>query len=432
MHVLACGLVMSSFCALPAQANPFHIGRFGGIQGNGASHRSPFATYWNPAGLVDVGLTLQLHGMLVGRQASFDRDANLNNVPEELADINAGLSKTNALGVVPAIAFQSGHDLGRWTIGLGIAAFVDRAGRTNWRKNYAAPPMYPGAVDGAQRWSVINTELTLYNLAIGMGVEHVESGVSLGVTWFGTQTTLSTVRARTVNATDDVLIEGHLAEGRILFRDGDAQGYTLVIGTQWQINDHARIGIAWQSPVTYNIKGNSFIQFGEAEETQEPAETSIEVPQGIRSEVSVDAGAMLTFRPALIWNQWSIVENQLATGTRTGEILFRTPRRFKDTLELRLGTDIHLSGSQSLNLLIGYESGATPKDTFEPGLAESNNARFGAGITSQWSETISTHLSFVWQAFDNVTVTDSRQKPTTNGRYTDQRQYLTLDMEVAL
>ena len=192
------------------------------------------------------------------------------------------------------------------------------------------------------------------------------------------------------------------------------------------------MGIAWQSPVTYDIKGNSLIQFGEAGETQEPAETSIQVPQGIRSEVSVDAGALLTFRPALIWNQWSIVESQLATGSRTGEVLFRTPRKFEDTLEIRLGTDIHLTGSQSLNLLLGYESGATPKDTYEPGLAESNNARFGVGMTSQWNETLSTHLSFVWQAFDNVTVTDSLQKPTTNGRYTDQRQYLTLDMEVAL
>ena len=140
-NILTCGILVSCFWSTPAQANPFHIGRFGGIQGNGASHRSPFATYWNPAGLVDVGLGLQLHGMLVGRQASFDRDANLNNVPDELAEINAGLSKTTALGVVPAIAFQSGHDLGGWTIGLGIAAFVDRAGRTNWQKNFAAPPM---------------------------------------------------------------------------------------------------------------------------------------------------------------------------------------------------------------------------------------------------------------------------------------------------
>ena len=97
------------------------------------------------------------------------------------------------------------------------------------------------------------------------------------------------------------------------------------------------------------------------------------MPQSIRSEVRVDADPSLTFRPAIVWNQWSIVKNQIATGSRTGEILFRTPRNFKDTIEVRLGTDVHLTASQSLNLLVGYETGATPRETFEPGLAESDN-----------------------------------------------------------
>ena len=415
-----------------AAANPFHIGRYGGIVGNGATHRSPFATYWNPAGLVEVGFGLQLHGMLVNRQASFNRDAALNAVPEELEGVNSGLAETTALGVVPAIAFQSGHDLGGLTLGLGIAGFIDRAGRTNWKKNYSALPQYPGAIDGAQRWSVINTELTMYNVGIGLGLEHVASGLALGLTWIGTQTHLSTIRARTVNATDEVLIEGHLAEGRVLFRDGEAQGFTLVIGSQWEAHEIVTVGVAWQSPVTYKIEGDSLIQFGEAEETREPAETSIQVPQGLRTEVRIDASPMITLRPAFIWNQWSVVRSQVASGVRTGEILFRTPRNFKDTFEVSLGTDIHFNGYQSLNLMLGYENGATPKQTHEPGLAESDNARFGVGVTSQWTETLSTHLAFVWQAFADVTVTDSIQKPTTNGRYTDQRQFLTLDMEVAL
>ena len=132
-------LIFVTLCGLfpiAATANPFHIGRYGGIVGSGATHRSPFATYWNPAGLVEVGFGLQLHGMLVNRQASFNRDATLNAVPVTLEGVNSGLAETTALGVVPAIAFQSGHDLGGFTLGLGIAGFIDRAGRTNWKKNY--------------------------------------------------------------------------------------------------------------------------------------------------------------------------------------------------------------------------------------------------------------------------------------------------------
>ena len=415
-----------------AFSNPFQIGRFGGIVGSGAAHRSPFSIYWNPAGLVDVGFTLQLHGMMVNRQASYDRDAELNNVPLELEGINSGVGKAGAIGVVPALALQSGHDLGAWTIGLGFAAFADRAGRTNWTKNFAAPTQYPGAVDGPQRWSVINTELTLLSLGVGVAVEHVESALSFGATVFGTQTSLSLLRARTVNSTDEVSLEGHLAEGRVLFRDGEDEGFTFVLGMQWQPTDTVKLGLAWQSAVNYRIKGDALILFGEAEEAREPAESDLEVPQGIRGELSLNLSPLITIRPALSWNQWSIAKSQVATGTRTGEILFRTPRNFVDTYEFKLNTDFQVSDQHALHLLLGVENGATPRDTFEPGLAESTNGRFGGGWTCTWSETLKTHVAFVWQAFANVTVTDSQQAPTTNGRYTDHRQFLTVDMEVSL
>ena len=326
-----------------AFSNPFQIGRFGGIVGSGAAHRSPFSIYWNPAGLVDVGFTLQLHGMMVNRQASYDRDAELNNVPLELEGINSGVGKAGAIGVVPALALQSGHDLGAWTIGLGFAAFADRAGRTNWTKNFAAPTQYPGAVDGPQRWSVINTELTLLSLGVGVAVEHVESALSFGATVFGTQTSLSLLRARTVNSTDEVSLEGHLAEGRVLFRDGEDEGFTFVLGMQWQPTDTVKLGLAWQSAVNYRIKGDALILFGEAEEAREPAESDLEVPQGIRGELSLNLSPLITIRPALSWNQWSIAKSQVATGTRTGEILFRTPRNFVDTYEFKLNTDFQVS-----------------------------------------------------------------------------------------
>ena len=227
-------VVASAVFLIPmnTHANPFHIGKYGGLIGSGATHRSPFAVYWNPAGLVNPGLSLQLHGMLVGRQAEFDRDAALNEVPDDLVGVNSGLAKTTSLGAVPALALQDGHDFNSWQIGIGVAAFVDRAGRTNWDKNLGASSEYPGAVDGPQRWAVINTELTFYNLAVGLGAEHLESGLSLGVSWIGTRVDLATVRARNVNTSDDVLVEGHLAEGRILFRDGEDEGYTLVLGAQ--------------------------------------------------------------------------------------------------------------------------------------------------------------------------------------------------------
>ena len=35
------------FIPMNTHANPFHIGKYGGLIGSGATHRSPFAVYWN-------------------------------------------------------------------------------------------------------------------------------------------------------------------------------------------------------------------------------------------------------------------------------------------------------------------------------------------------------------------------------------------------
>ena len=96
--------------------------------------------------VVRVEFTIAWHTGL--GQAEFDRDAALNEVPDELVGINSGLAKTTSLGAVPAVALQDGHDFNSWQIGIGVAAFVDRAGRTNWDKNLGASSEYPGAVDG--------------------------------------------------------------------------------------------------------------------------------------------------------------------------------------------------------------------------------------------------------------------------------------------
>ena len=82
--------------------------------------------------------------------------------------------------------------------------------------------------------------------------------------------------------------------------------------------------------------------------------------------------------------------------------------------------------------MVGYETGATPQSAHEPGLAESDNGQVGIAASSSWTEGVTTHVSFVWQQFADVTVTNSVQRPTMNGRYNDQRQYLTIDVEFAL
>ena len=64
---------------------------------------------------------------------------------------------------------------------------------------------------------------------------------------------------------------------------------------------------------------------------------------------------------------------------------------------------------------------AAPIEYHEAGLAENDQIEAGLGdlvINRHWYGT------FFWQHFMDRTVTQSLQKPATNGFYTDQRQYL--------
>ena len=131
-------LIIACLCTLTtvASANPFFIGRFGGVTA-GPLNDGAFATYWNPAGLASDGARLQMHLLAVNRHATFDRIAEGNEVPPHLVGVNSGENITGALGVVPSLAFKYGFSKGELDLGLGTMVFIDRAGRTNWRKNLA-------------------------------------------------------------------------------------------------------------------------------------------------------------------------------------------------------------------------------------------------------------------------------------------------------
>ena len=79
-----------------------------------------------------------------------------------------------------------------------------------------------------------------------------------------------------------------------------------------------------------------------------------------------------------------------------------------------------------------FEHGATPVNTFEPGLAESDNWEVGFGASILLTEAVKLAASFTWQQFIDVEVRNSIQQPTMNGYYTDARQYVTFDLEVSL
>lgn len=414
-----------------ANANPFNIGRFGGLEGD-PMNTGPFAIYWNPAALSAPGGRIGLHGLGVLRQASYDRPAE-EGVPPDEAAANSGLSTLSSGGVVPALAGGYGWLLGDFELGVAGGVYIASAGNTDWEKDLAAPDQHPGAVDGPQRWHSMATTMSIVSPSLGLAAKHRPTGLSLGVAPVLNFARLSTVRARTVDKRRRLNDErGQLAEGRILLEDATDTAVTFVAGLRWDATENLAFAVTWHQGTEYQLEGDAFITFGLAEETIEPARINLPVADVLRVGAAVSPLDWLTLRPSLEWGRWSVMDRQIAINRRDKSELIRIERDFSDTFAFLLRGDFHVLPWLDLQVGGGYELGATPQEAHEPGLAESDHWHAGAGAAFAITDNLRLMGSFVWQQFADVTVTDSSQKPDANGTYTDQRQFFTLDLEVRL
>ena len=245
-----------------ASANPFYLGRFSGLR-SGPLDQGPFSVYWNPSNLAVPGFGVQLHALGVLRHATYDRDAEANDVPDELKAVNSGKNEVNGRGVVPSLAMRYGVRTKDWTLGFGLTGFVDRSGVGNWEKTLGAPAEYPGGIDGPQRFSTISTRLVILSTGGGVGFEYRPARIRFGATVVGNFASLSTSRARNPDTSERVVDEaGRLAEGRILVRDSTDETIAFIVGMQWTPADWLDVGLSWHSGVRYRLVGPTAIVFG--------------------------------------------------------------------------------------------------------------------------------------------------------------------------
>lgn len=424
-----------------ASANPFYIGRYRGLLG-GALDDSAFAVYWNPAGLADTQAKVNIDLQLISRQGTFDKFAEENGVLPEEVEANAGYNETGTTGAVPAVAGSFGFALGDFVVGFGGAGYVERAGTTNWKKNLSAPAEYPGAIDGPQRWATINTTLVIFTAAAGFGIEHRPSRISIGVAPQWNYVTLSTIRARNLNR-DERLVQpdGRIKEGRILLEEATTDAFTFVAGLRWDATDDLAVGASFQLGNDYILRGKARIQAADAPEAFARARFPLQVGDVFRATVAWRIIPLITLRPEFEWANWSRMDRQVATNDvdcepsptcARGAVLLAIERDFQDTYTGRLRADFHVEDWLTFHAGFGYETGATPVETHEPGLAENDSFEIGTGVSVVFTEQLALSGSFIWHQFLDQTVHDSVQQPTVNGVYTDQRQYFNLNLEVKL
>jgi hypothetical protein len=413
-----------------ASANPLSLARFGGLRGD-ATYRGAYALYWNPAALADEpGWDLGVDAQLIARQASYDRDAALNHVPDSEVAANAGRATISTVGVAPSVMARWGRRLGAFDVGLGAGAFVESGGSANWDKNFRAPPGAPGALDGPQRWSSISAQLLVVELGLGAGVRHRASGLSLGFTPILAIAQFSTVRARNLDQSEDLVdAAGNPKEGRAFFA-GSGVAFSAILGARWDLGRGFVLGASWQHGARFSLDGDLRVVFGAQAPSSQHARLGLPIADQLRVSAALPATRWLTMRPTFEMAFWSILREHVFASAADGTVLLQIPRDSGDMLAGRLRADARVSGRWQLMFEVGLEKGPTPARTLEPGFGEGSSVQAGVGARVGLTHYVDLSASFLFHYFFPVTVGNSAQRPTANGTYADQRQYLIVDLEV--
>ena len=419
----------SALVAARAQANPLELARFGGLRGDPV-YTGAFALYWNPAALAGPGWDVAADAALIARQASFDRDAALNNVPAEAQAANAGPAHATTVGVVPGVAGRWGRRLRTVALGVGLGVYASEGGAVSWDKNLRAPPQYPGAIDGPQRWASISSQLLVVDVAAGFGIRHLPSGLSFGVAPALSIARFSTTRASNLDRTDDLVdAAGNLKEGRALFQ-GAGLGWSLIVGARWDIGPRWAVAATYQRGARLRIAGDLQLAFGTQAPSVQSAYLKLPIADTVRVGASLRVSRRVTLRPSLEWAIWSFLHQHVFRAAADGTPLLVVERDYGDGVAGRLRADVQLTDRVRLLGSIGVEKSPTPTRTLEPGFGESDSVELGAGAQVALSGFVDLTASFVYQYFLPRTVTDSVQQPLENGAYTEQREYLLVNLEV--
>ena len=407
MKRLAIAVCLCSAGALfdgPAHASGILVTRFGGEQGHPTTD-DPTAIYYNPAGLsLKPGkLRVYLNGILVYRQIGYDRPVNAidnpgTGTPSDATAANSGKASASNVAAIPFIAVAS--DLGIPHFGIGAAFFAPFGGAASFNSNSAfmGNTSYPGAVDGVQRWWVIDgTIQSLYgSLAASYTIPSLH--LSIGAAGNVVISQISTLRARTSDGTDDLVdSQGGLKEGRS-YLNVSGTSFSLGVGAILEpIVDKLWLGLSYQSQPGFGettLTGTIENKFGLSSVKTSPVEVKQSMPDSIHFGARYRPMPTVELRLFGEYDRWSVFTDQCildasvanrscatkADGSAAGAgLLAYLPRNWHDTWAFRVGGSYFVKPSVELYLGAGYDGSAVPDATMDPSLFDMTKIDFSLG-----------------------------------------------------
>jgi long-chain fatty acid transport protein len=419
-------LVGATLASSSAEASEFLNARFGSDDGNPVA-QSPFAVYYNPAGIAGIkGTQLSVDGSLVYRHASYDRTASALSKPADTRDAyvraNTGKATLNNILTLPFLGI--GSKLGTKNFAVGYAFYVPFGGQAKWDKNdsFKNDPTNPGAADGQARWSSISgSAVSLYN-TIAAAVNTTDGVWSFGINASLIHTTLNTVRARNGTGDDQTLLpSGSYAEGRSLLEASGFQ-FGLGAGIMFMPTPELKVGLSYTARPNFGemrLKGDLKTQLGTQPERGDsvPVDVLQTFPDVIRLGASYQVSKDLMIRGDVNYVTWSALTKQcvadrgadcnvLGDGSNPdGKVRVNIPREWQDAYGFRLGAVYGISDTFQIFGSGAYDSSATPDKTLDATYMDAKKVIGTLGVRKQFGDKVGIAASFAHVQFFTVDTT---------------------------
>lgn len=404
----AAALLALLFAAGTARAGGFATARFGGEHGHPTTDQ-PTAIYYNPAGLaLRAGTRIFVEGLFAYRSASYERpEGAIDNVtdesvgtPPDAVSANAGKGELSDFVTSPFVGVAT--DFGVPNLGVGAAFYVPFGGQASWDKNeaYADDPMYPGAVDGVQRWATIDGVIRELYFSGGAAYRLPGPRVTFGLSLSLVREQIQTVRARTATGTDDLVApDGRVIEGRSLV---DVSNTTVAAGAGviWEPMDDLWLGLSYQSQPGFGVstqEGTLTNKFGAGPEETSEIDLEQALPDVFRLGARFRPTSQVELRLSGDYTRWSVMEDQCLLdannpdadcvldeqGGATDEaegVIVNIHRDWSDTWGVRGGASYWIVPEVELAGGVSFDSNAVPDENLDPALMDMNKIISTVGV----------------------------------------------------
>jgi len=457
--VVAALCALGAMCATerPARATGFLTAEFGSDRGQPAI-ATPYSVYFNPGALAGIRESeVVLDIAVAARSMEYDRSSSAlspsnPNDPALAGNATYRAANTGAATLFnvlagPYVGFVT--DFGHSALRLGLASYVPFGGQVQWDKNsaFGGSTTAPGAYDGPQRWASIGaTTASLYQtLALAYRFERARLGI--GVSASLVRTSVTDVRARNLDGSDDVFGPGGVTkEGR---SELDASGFQFgaAAGAYWEATSDGalRLGVSYTSQPGFGamrLNGWFRLQPGtqEASNPLSSADFVQAYPDIVRAGAAwrVSPAAELRLDGSL--QRWSRFKNQCvvvpgamcdvdASGaSASGNVFLNIPRDWRDAVKVRLGGAYWTQPESEIFGSVAYESSPVGPGHIDALTFDSTRLYGTLGVRHKFGRSVAAQFSYTYVYFVPVTANDSSLPnyaapstwPSGNGRYTSE------------